>query len=137
MTESHEDEHDTRHEGGDCKPLQSVDLDDIVNDYDKRACRSTYLDTVTAECRDDEAADDGCYKAGSRTHTAGDGEGDSQGEGNDTHHDTGDEVAAERLHVVMAQCFEECGVKINLTDQMPELTFSLFGILPYTVVTLF
>lgn len=111
--ESHQEEYATCHECGYGESGEAVELYDIIYDNNECSCWTADLDSVTAACRDDEAADDGCDETHCGGNTGGDGESDGEREGNDADYDAGDAIRAEFLKGVMAQGRDNSGLKVR------------------------
>ena len=96
-----QNEEDARHEGGDGETLHAVLLDDAIDDDDEGTCRTAYLHLASAEGGNEQSCDDGGDDTFLRRYTAGNTEGDGEGQCNDAHDDSRHEVGHECLLVVV------------------------------------
>ena len=112
--ESHHDKHGSCHGCGNGKPFEAVALYDTEYDDDECAGGASYLHRATSQGRDDEAADDGGDETFFGSDTRGDAECDGKWQRYDAHNDTGHEVGHEFFARVVAQAFQQFGLKINL-----------------------
>ena len=101
QTEEHQEE--TCHQRCDGQSLESILLDDAVDDDDECSCRSANLHFASAEDGDDETRYDGCDDTLLRCHARSDTECDGQRQGYDTNDDTCHEVRHECFLVVTLQ----------------------------------
>lgn len=118
--EPHEEEDDARHDRGEKKARVAVFADDEEDDRDKGGGGSSDLDAATAESRDEEPGDDGSKNAEGRggergrsiCRDAGDAEGKSQGESDETDGDARENLPGEREGREFArEEIEEAGVE--------------------------
>ncbi len=91
----------------------SILADDAGDDDDEGSRGTPYLDVVSAEERNDEAADDGGNQSLFGRNAAGDTEGDRQRQGHDADDDTGHQVGGEFPAVVVLQRRKEFGMKVD------------------------
>ncbi len=98
--QSEEHQEETCHQGSDGQSLESILLDNAIDDDDECSCRSTNLHFASTEDGDDET----CYNGGDDTllgcHARSDTECDGQRQGYDTNDDTCHEVRHECFLVV-------------------------------------
>jgi hypothetical protein len=95
--------------GGDQQVGQAVALDDAVDDDDERAGRAADLHMRAAQCRDQEAGDDGGEDALLGLDARGDGKGHGQRKRHDAHGEPGAEVGQEAGAVIARQGVEQAG----------------------------
>ena len=110
---AHEDEEDTRHEGGDDESVHTIVGDDAEDDDDERSRGTADLYLATSEDRDEQARDDGCDDTLLGCYARGYTKGDGQWQGYDTYDDTGHKVGHERSLVVSLEAREQLGLKIK------------------------
>ena len=113
MEQPHEQQYASGHEGGHREPLKAVELNDVIDNYDKRAGGAADLHGVATESRNDEAADNGCDKTHRGADTARDCKRNRQRKGHDTHNDAGHEIAAEFSERIIFQRREDSRFEIR------------------------
>ena len=101
--QSEEHQEETCHQRCDGQSLESILLDDAVDDDDECSCRSADLHFASAEDGDDETRYDGCDDTLLGCHARSDTECDGQRQGYDTNDDTCHEVRHECFLVVTLQ----------------------------------
>ena len=87
-----QNEHDAGHQRAHEQPVDAVGRDDAGDHDHERAGGAADLRSGAAQCRDDEAGDDGAIDAVLRREAGGNGEGHGQGQGDQADRDPGDEI---------------------------------------------
>ena len=132
METPHKDQYQSRHKGCNGQSLQTIRLNNAVNNNDKCSRRAAYLHAVTAQKRNDKSADNSRNKTFFGRNSRSDTECNSQRQGHDTHNDSRHEVFQELLLRVASQRSKKFRVKIQCTFHLslPKLYLSA-KILPY------
>ena len=97
------DKHHTSHECCHGQPVNSVFLDNPVNDHDESPGGPANLNAGSTESAYDEAGDYRCPKSAIRRNTACDCKGDCQRKRNDSYDDSGRQIPKELGAIVVAE----------------------------------
>jgi hypothetical protein len=103
------DQENSGHERRDDEAVDSVLLDDAVDDHYESARRAADLHARSAECGDDQARDNRGPQSPARLDAARNCERDCERQRNDSDDHAGDRVAGEGLTVVAVERCEEFG----------------------------
>ena len=103
MEHAKHNKEDTCQKRCDGQTLETILLDDAVNNNNECACRTTDLNLGTSEDRYDQSGDDGGDNTFLRRHARGDTEGDGQRQCHDADNNAGEQICRQLLPVVILQ----------------------------------
>ncbi len=119
LQNAHQNEDDTRHDGGDRQPAQTVLRHDPRHNGGKGGGGSRDLHPAAAEAGDQEPRHNGGVNALLRADAAGESQRDGQGQRDDSHDNARNRVLGELLAGIGLQAVEQRGGENSLMHKVP------------------
>ena len=113
MEQPHQQQDTSGHKRGHCQTRQTVNLNDVIDNYDECTRRTTDLHGVAAEGTYNETAYDSRHQTDCRTNAACYGESDCQRQSHNSYYNSRNQILAELLHAVISACRYQRGMKIQ------------------------